>query len=97
MTFLTIQHLIREPKLEDVPRACAFVIPATDGHFNSNQGSTEPVRIFGTSTKRAPTLGFSTAEARRRTIWSSVTKPSLLAPSRVKGIRSQSQYIGNST
>src|SRR5437588_7041002 len=97
MTFLTIQHLIREPKLEDIPRACAFVIPATGRHFNRNQESAEPVRILGTSMKRTPTLGFSMAETRRLTIWSSVTRPSLLAPSRVERIRSQIQYIGNST
>src|SRR5207244_9851623 len=97
VTFLTIQHLISELKLEDVPCACAFVIPATGGHFEGNQEGTALVRICGTSMKRAPTLGFSTAERRSRTIWSSVTRPNLLAWSRVDGIRSQSQYIGNST
>ena len=54
-----------------------------------------PVRICGTSIKRAPVLGFSTANTKVRTIWSSVTRPNRRAPFRVYGMRSHSQYAGN--
>src|SRR4029079_5051819 len=93
---VTLQHLITADNLEDVPCACAFVIQAREAAFSGSDRGTSPLRICGTSIKRAPILGFSTAETKVLTICSNVTSPSRMAPWRVEGMRSHNQYNGNS-
>src|SRR5437667_2134528 len=93
------QHLIGSRGREDVPCACALVIPAVTlvcDRFAYVYAALEavlgagfsPLRISWTSTIRTPLTGFSIASTSAVTICCRVTRPRRYAPLRVAGINS---------